>query len=635
MPKSKSARTFTACWTCRRRNVRCDKITPHCWECKRRGVTCEGYHIRLVWVDPEDGTYVPQLRREYPCEQTWKGYPQWTLREVNHLIIESERQVCRCRLHRGPSPFVVFAQRNNLVEPFDNSKCHSESPLVSTPEIPSIEVESPLTLASSTPSDALPDDQYSFTSVGTTSDVVLNHRHSLRGDLKKGCADEDVRARYLVKFNRRGRDRSQAALSIPHAPHQTLTPDGSREEDYLFYHYVMNVSSGMLPVDVGCNPWKSTYPSLALRALGSDSNRALYHAILSQSSYHLSNLKGATRGARERTNAMRYFGMALRELRESLAPPNEDYSSGLAALLTVTLVEHVFRGRADKPRNWRTHFQGAMGFVTQHLTQQPWTLSRDAWVVTQNFVLSIILAHTVGHRSLSATDSIANLYSVFSVVTRKTDFGFTIGGTARLIETIYKIKLLEEQMLATDYTDGIEAMDEDMLLQVEEIRAKLQVPIEEEVEAFMHHNDPEDKIASARTRTLLTLHFHLFNSAVFIYFSRTILRNPPAAVAEYVWQVLTDAMAFAELQQAAVVSLWPVFVASAEACSPEAQTLASHYLLRSGQLGVGNRQEAQRIVHQVWLDREQLAEEWDCEPGQVSVHWRDVMRRLDSDILLL
>jgi hypothetical protein len=592
--------------------------------------------MRLVWVDPENGTYIPQLRREYPCERTWKGYPQWTLREVSHLIDESERQGCRCRLHRGPSPFVVFAQRNYFLEPFDKSSGHSESPLVNIPEIPSTEAESPIALASSTLSEVLPDDQYSFTSIGATSDVVLTSRFCFRGDFDdRICADEDVQAKYLVKAKARGRDRSPAALSIPQAPNQTLTPDGSREEDCLFYHYIINVSSGMLPVDVGCNPWKSTYPSLALEALGSDSTRALYHAILSQSSYHLSNLKGPMRGARERTNAMRYFGMALRELRESLAPPNKDYSSGLAALLTVTLVEHVFRGRADKPRDWRTHFQGAMGFVTQHLTQQPWTVSRDAWVVTQNFVLSIILAHTVGRRSLSATDSIANLYSVFSGVTRKTDFGFTIGGTARLIETIYKIKLLEEQMLSMDHTDGTQAMDEDMLLQVEEIRAKLQVPIDEEVDAFMHHGDPGDKVASARTRTLVKLHFHLFNSAVFIYFSRTILRNPPAAVAEYVWEVLTDAMTFAELQQAATVSLWPVFVASAEACSPEAQALASHYLVRSGKLGVGNRQEAQRIVHQVWIDREQLAAEWNCEPGQVSVDWREVMRRLDSDVLLL
>lgn len=594
--------------------------------------------MRLVWVDPATGTYIPQLRREFPCNTTWKGYPQWSLREVGHLINDSEHRQCRCRLHRGPSPFLVFAQREKPVDVLDDFPSDVDSPIGSALATPSDETESVPALDGTTPGEFNEDDQSLVTNLEV--DVFPDCYSSCAGEAgTEGCSIEGRSGRQVARRRenggRSGSMGSTGTVSILLSPTQTLTPGGSREEDSLFYHYVNNVSSWMLPVDVGRNPWKSTYPSLALQNLGSDSTRSLYHAILAQSSYHLSNLKGPSRGIRERTNAMRYFGMALRELRESLATPSEDYSSGLAALLTITLVEHVFRGKPDKPRNWRTHFQGAMVFVTQYLTQQPWMSSPDAWVVTQNFVLSMVLAHTAGRRSLSTMDSIANLYSVFSGVTRRTDFGYTIGGTARLIETIYKIRLLEEQILSAGCTNGIQAMNEDMLLQVEEISAKLRVPIDEEIEAFMHHGDPDDMVASTRTRMLIKLHFRLFNNAVIIYFSRTVLQYPPAAVAEYVWEVLTDTMAFGELQDAATVSLWPVFVAAAEACSPEAQELANNYMVRSEKLGAGNRQEAQRIVHQVWADREQLAAEWHCDPSQVCLDWRDVMRRLDWDVLLL
>jgi hypothetical protein len=111
MPKTKSQRTFTACWTCRRRNAHCDKAVPHCSQCKRMHIPCQGYHIRLVWVDFKSGAYTPRQRRTNPCHLTWKGYPSWMLKEIGHLIDACELSQCRCKLHKVPSPFCVFPQK--------------------------------------------------------------------------------------------------------------------------------------------------------------------------------------------------------------------------------------------------------------------------------------------------------------------------------------------------------------------------------------------------------------------------------------------------------------------------------------------------------------------------------------------
>ncbi|CAG9990775.1 unnamed protein product [Clonostachys byssicola] len=43
-------KTFTGCWTCRARRIRCDEGKPGCRQCRRKGVLCEGYDVRLQWV---------------------------------------------------------------------------------------------------------------------------------------------------------------------------------------------------------------------------------------------------------------------------------------------------------------------------------------------------------------------------------------------------------------------------------------------------------------------------------------------------------------------------------------------------------------------------------------------------------
>ncbi|KAE8332938.1 fungal-specific transcription factor domain-containing protein [Aspergillus sergii] len=46
----KHTKTFTGCWTCRARKVRCDETKPQCLQCFRKGRKCEGYGVRLQWV---------------------------------------------------------------------------------------------------------------------------------------------------------------------------------------------------------------------------------------------------------------------------------------------------------------------------------------------------------------------------------------------------------------------------------------------------------------------------------------------------------------------------------------------------------------------------------------------------------
>ncbi|CCD25330.1 Zn(II)2Cys6 transcription factor domain-containing protein NDAI_0F00110 [Naumovozyma dairenensis CBS 421] len=45
-------RSYSGCWTCRARKVKCDTQRPKCCRCKQLGIECGGYDIKLQWANP-------------------------------------------------------------------------------------------------------------------------------------------------------------------------------------------------------------------------------------------------------------------------------------------------------------------------------------------------------------------------------------------------------------------------------------------------------------------------------------------------------------------------------------------------------------------------------------------------------
>ncbi|RHZ60128.1 uncharacterized protein CDV56_108443 [Aspergillus thermomutatus] len=60
----KRTKTFTGCWTCRTRKIKCDEAKPSCRQCHEKGLVCDGYGARLQWLTP--GTDRESLLPEVP-----------------------------------------------------------------------------------------------------------------------------------------------------------------------------------------------------------------------------------------------------------------------------------------------------------------------------------------------------------------------------------------------------------------------------------------------------------------------------------------------------------------------------------------------------------------------------------------
>jgi hypothetical protein len=112
----------------------------------------------------------------------------------------------------------------------------------------------------------------------------------------------------------------------------------------LFHHYVTWIAPLMIPVDGAENPWKSVYPSTALRS-SSTASRALYHAILAQSAFNIANLHGDN-GASSRHKdsvALKHYGASLSNLRQGLSVSTEEEYDACAATLYTLMISEVGR----------------------------------------------------------------------------------------------------------------------------------------------------------------------------------------------------------------------------------------------------------------------------------------------------
>lgn len=94
-------KTFTGCFTCRTRKIRCDLTKPRCQNCTKMGVECGGYGIKLRWLNP--------------IEFTQKG-TSIRLRQVAFAGLKSEQEF----FHRRQLDAVVWKRAYTSYDEMDS-----------------------------------------------------------------------------------------------------------------------------------------------------------------------------------------------------------------------------------------------------------------------------------------------------------------------------------------------------------------------------------------------------------------------------------------------------------------------------------------------------------------------------------
>lgn len=88
--RARRAKTFTGCWTCRSRKVKCDLGKPSCRRCERSGFECGGYDIKLRWSPPiKFNKYGVQLPAN-PSSSAKTEEPQFQRRNIAFVRYKDE-----------------------------------------------------------------------------------------------------------------------------------------------------------------------------------------------------------------------------------------------------------------------------------------------------------------------------------------------------------------------------------------------------------------------------------------------------------------------------------------------------------------------------------------------------------------
>lgn len=546
-----------------------------------------------------------------------------------------EETRCRCDLHHELSPFTAFPQSHGVIGLDKSRKLQTETS-ISTKPTPGPFIKNDVgdeSESSPRPDEITPCEQNCY-SLLTWPEKDL---------LKESAPDTSTKNKGSRPVNRnqgfgRGRDvlEVQTASSIwlfPPRSNSSPNVDATHDERRLFHHFLSYLAKGMIPVRDEQNPFETVYPSLATRSTESIGTRALYHGLLAQSAHHLASLKGVDSGAHERIIAVQHYGIALCLLRRSLSCQSEDYSTVLAAINTILLTEHVFRGASA---GWQHHICGAQSFVKRYLSTQPWKTSQEAFSITQNFALSVLISSTVDHTisSTATPDNTGELENLLHDLVSTPIFGYTLGGTTHILAALNRARLLAGRIRARYGVNIPLELDSDTVAEADDILKLCYMSLSDKVNTYVAHRIANGVTVDLQMRTLTELHLRLFNNAIIIYLLCTVLRYPPSFVASEVLQVLDDAAAFIGMHQN-TVSIWPVFVAAAEAYTVESQALATHCLESLISSGVANRRKALHVVQGVWSRRSQLVHEGHGEPGDVSVDWSQVMHEMQTYVLLL
>ncbi|KAJ5674350.1 fungal-specific transcription factor domain-containing protein [Penicillium maclennaniae] len=437
----------------------------------------------------------------------------------------------------------------------------------------------------------------------------------------------------------------------------TPTRHADSEDRLLFHHYVDYVASVMMPFEHPWNPWKLYYPSVSLE-YSVPGERALYHAILAHAAFNLAHLGGDT--AKMMRLAAKHYNASIQHVNDGIQTSADTDSGGILAAIMTLMMAEVYSGQS---RKWKHHLQGAWAFLLNSSSNELWNQSRFACFSIQSLLIVRIISSTTSTDSngspltLSpnlppATNQISpvnpmpadplssllvNAEIEFAATISSTpQFGFTIGAQRSLLECISAIATISQQMRsdppASTQFDADRAVSQVLAcLGLLQAQTNDGPPFQSDIDV---HLSTEPNQPASQVQSLARYQLNAFIYATYIYLYRSLMDAPPKRVTTYVTMTFHNISAFCA-QSSGNFSLWPAFIAAVEAYTEADMALAREWLERSIHFGLGNRLPVKRIIEEVWRRRDDAHFESTMDKGLITIDWRDVVRDLGVDILLV
>ena len=629
--------SYTGCWTCRERHVKCDERPEACRNCERSKYVCAGYGLRLRWPTDKQGSRAGPVgrrrqtvglkrQRKVPPQASWAtpgigtfsdespsaNSPQSLLSTPEILIasppkqhpsVQTPKQVELCSPtqphHEGVSP---LADGSTAIE-YSFSSCRSSS----TPSCEICPTILPSTIAfcagtpDSCPTTYLPDivSGQSVDLLDPVIELVPSQHHGQPGH---GFKEQSL----LWSSALLGGSPSQAIHDMP------LITFGDSATTLLLYHYTNYMVSLMQPVSHHNNPFKNIYLRLALggcQALQSSQTSSqnslarisVFHSVLASAAVNLRSLT-LDQASYFYQLACYHRREALKAARDALADKSSSYKELMTAILSLVSVDIVDGGMHD---HW-IHLEAATKLRNSQLK------SRVIGLQTRQLNAMCKMLGLFARTALYEPDGTP--WPGFVATTGDTSFDdlwpsieFIYGITPFLAKAILKNHELASYLAyyKKDYPESLveacEAFHDELLSWT----------IDSEAFSTINADDgPALVVAKAQATA--------FYNATLIYHYRTIQQCERQEQRKEQKEVL-QAMNQAEDLKAqsrrlgywAAPITWPAFISSCEAVGEERKQWAMWWD-RVQRYGLANYAGQKSLIHQIWArqDDEECKTDW-------------------------
>ncbi|KAK1690157.1 hypothetical protein BDP55DRAFT_627855 [Colletotrichum godetiae] len=343
---SRRQKTFTGCWTCRERHVRCDEQRPACRRCVAGKFACQGYGTRLTWLS-----------------STGQGTPKSSGRR-------------RSRTKASPSS-------QNLTQ-FPSQEMS-----------PAIDVQQIGSFPASRSCEWRHGVEYLGQADGSTAAMNQLSRDVRSSGLVTGTPQE----RYATQCDSFGASNQWDTMLMgsPTRPVEALS-NPARERE-LISHWATNLAHKLIPIRSPANPFLTVVSPIALEGsrlanTRSTSTVALFHAVCAISAAHQANLRGTHSHSSYTDLMLRHKQLSFHHLMQNMSRRDHDERMASLATLCLWILTHFITGTAGA---WREVIK-----VTRNLlddtSMQTWRQSNTAALTYESFssAFATVLAQYLG-----------------------------------------------------------------------------------------------------------------------------------------------------------------------------------------------------------------------------------------------
>lgn len=541
----KRSKTFTGCWTCRDRGVKCDLEKPACNRCTRTKRLCSGYGIRLVWVDENDAPPKQAQRRMFSERQ--RDNPVFSdahitaaLEDLDTLEIPDDVLI---------PPFSVFQSRC-----IRNNEGSVQQPARSDLSLQDYDEDV----------DLIHDLGESSLQPYSTPPLPINEQDT----------SFDLKTRIL-----------------PMLPQ--FLASASTDERRLFHYWVTHLSSSFLAMAAVDNPFRNILIPLALQSAlepaGFSGHAALLHTIYATAATHWAQ-RDPTQ-TRLGILAVKHHGAGLPLLGQSLREESKGQRKAILASVILMSTIDVISGTCN---SWRTHVKGGKEWLK--LQESAWKKSAEASVLCQVFECIDLLGHSQGSLADLARGSYSNLEEYTFLQSPSEIQTSLTEGSEYCLDRFYG--------LPRAAFEAISATNDLRLLSLAPDHDQL-----EHVKMLITFAKPDTSYCEFSSGTEQARFFHyawVYHYACLVYFEREFSVDGAPDLQLEVQQAVQHIKAIAGLEKASELCglLWPTFILACEAAEHDVRCSFVELFEDLAPTAVGGYQTSAKVVKEIWKHRE-------------------------------